>query len=317
VQQRVGEVEAIRRRIGSFAANAYMRVGTTRDETLARLRLGTGRGTGRGTDSAAVDAQQTGIYADKAVDAARVEMGVAAERLTRARSAQRDADGVVTARQSEVDALVAVADAARTSESALRAAPLDVPAAASASALRGSGGPSILGQGLLDADDLAGFVRARGHPDPGVDVEALARAFVDEGGAEGVRADLAWAQSIIETGSFGFAGSMVRPSDHNYAGIGACDSCSTGFRYPTPELGVRAQVQLLRTYADRGATTARLARPPVGRAPEDIGVRGCCSTWMALSGVWATGPQYGARILTVYNDLLRYAVERHRVAVPQ
>ena len=65
-----------------------------------------------------------------------------------------------------------------------------------------------------------------------------------EGQAEGVRGDLAFAQSIVETASFGVA------AGSNYSGIGVCDSCTGGYAFPTPLDGVRAQIQLLRNYAD-------------------------------------------------------------------
>lgn len=310
VTARETEVETVRRRIGLIAADAFMRVGTDRDDEVARLRLGDGS-----EDSAAVDAQQTAVYAGGAVEATRADLRAARGRLSGARAALRDAEAVADARRQEVDGLESVADAARSVESALRSAPLDVPAAATVSSLYGDVGPSILGSSLLSAEDLAAFSKGRGSVHPTVDLDALATAFIDEGTAEGVRADIAWAQSIIETGNFGFAGSMVLPGDHNYAGIGACDSCTRGFVYDTPQLGARAQMQLLRTYADDTITSATLARPPVGRPPEKVGVRGCCATWMALSGVWATGPGYGVKILTLYNEMLRFAVQR-RLAGP-
>lgn len=173
-------------------------------------------------------------------------------------------------------------------------------------------GPTILGATIIGAEDLAAFSAQRGGAAPSIDLAALAQHFVAEGAAEGVRADIAWAQSILETGNFGYRGSMVSPSDHNYAGIGACDSCSSGFGYASPQMGARAQMQLLRTYADDNLTTATLASPPVGRAPERSSVRGCCDTWMELSGVWATGAGYGVKILTLYNEMLAFAAARQR-----
>jgi hypothetical protein len=176
----------------------------------------------------------------------------------------------------------------------------------------GSRGPAILGVSVVPATYMAEFVRLRGRPHPSVDVEALAGHYVAEGEAEGVTGDIAWVQSILETGWFNFGGSMVRVSDHNYAGIGACDSCSSGHGYPTPASGVRAQIQLLRTYAQPGLTSDQLASPPAGRAPERSTVRGCCSTWMELTGVWATASNYGVRILEIYNELLVFAAARQR-----
>ena len=304
------DVATWRERISAFAADAYMRVGTDRDESLTQIS---------GSDdpeavSAADDSRRTSIYADNAVAAARRGRAAATRRLQTARAERATADDAVAVARSDLDALSAIGDSTRTIADAVRSAPLAVDTEAVAAGLSARGGPTILGPSLLGADDLAAFVRARGAADPSIDLDALAAAYVDEGDAEGVRADVAWAQSIVETGAFGFAGSMVHPDDHNYAGIGACDSCTSGFRYATPQLGVRAQIQLLRTYADRRVTSRSLSRPPVGRPPEQVGVRGCCTTWMALSGRWATGPQYGIKILTVYNEMLRFAADRHAAA---
>ncbi len=175
-------------------------------------------------------------------------------------------------------------------------------------------GPTILGETVIGPADLAAFSAQRAGASSSVDLLALAMYFVAEGEAEGVRADIAWAQSILETGNFGYRGSMVSTSDNNYAGIGACDSCTSGFRYASPQMGARAQMQLLRAYADDNLTTDRLGNPPVGRPPERVGVRGCCDTWMELSGVWATGPGYGVKILTLYNEMLSFAAARQRQA---
>jgi len=171
-------------------------------------------------------------------------------------------------------------------------------------------GPTVLGDSAVGAADMAAFAMARGRPDPSIDMTALAGYYLAEGQAEGVRGDIAFAQSILETGTFSFAGSKVHPTDNNYAGIGACDSCGGGTGYPTPELGVRAQVQLLRIYATKDLTTKDLGHPPAGRPPEKVGVRGCCDTWMRLSGKWATGTGYGVKILELYNQMLAFAAAR-------
>src|SRR5207253_849083 len=98
---------------------------------------------------------------------------------------------------------------------------------------------SLLGPTRLTAVQMAAFV-ARGHePHVTVSIDALARIYVEEGNALGVRADMAWAQSIVETGYFGFAGSMVHPDDNNFAGLGACDSCTHGDAYASARSGVR------------------------------------------------------------------------------
>ena len=63
-----------------------------------------------------------------------------------------------------------------------------------------------------------------------------------------MRGDVAFAQSILETGGFANPGSAA--TDNNFAGIGWCDSCKHGFNFPDAQTGVRAQLQLLRIYVD-------------------------------------------------------------------
>jgi len=174
-------------------------------------------------------------------------------------------------------------------------------------------GPLILGPSRLTAEDLAGWFRSRGRREnTTVPIEDLARLYIEEGHDEGVRGDIAFAQSILETGGFHFSpgGTVLTAADNNFGGIGACDSCARGWSFPSARLGVRQQVQLLRTYADPHLTSADLAHPPVRSRPERHGVRGCCRTWLDLNGVWATGAGYGERILQIYSDLARYALTR-------
>jgi hypothetical protein len=68
---------------------------------------------------------------------------------------------------------------------------------------------------------------------------------------------------------------------------------------------VAAQVQLLHAYASR----ALIPTPLVGQ----VGVHGCCPTWAALTGVWATSPTYAYAVLTIYKQILDWAVPK-RVA---
>jgi hypothetical protein len=140
-----------------------------------------------------------------------------------------------------------------------------------------------------------------------VSLAELTVAYQTAGALEGVKADVAFAQSIVETAYFGFpARGQVAPPDNNFAGIGACDSCQRGFTYPDAKTGVAAQLQLLHAYAAKGAPTPLLGQ---------IRVSGCCATWMALSGVWATSTSYGYTILGVYRRMLEWAInDRTRAA---
>lgn len=162
---------------------------------------------------------------------------------------------------------------------------------------------SILGPSRLTAPQLASWLTtpAGGGLEPGRASE-LATAYIEEGAAVGVRGDVAVAQAVLETGGFRFTGS------NNFAGIGHCDSCPRGFAYPTLREGVRAQVQLLRAYADRNLDPATLPGGPVaGLGLGGLSVKGCCESWWGLTGVWATALHYGGSILRLYESAVDHA----------
>jgi hypothetical protein len=180
---------------------------------------------------------------------------------------------------------------------------------------RGDVSPTVVGDSVLTADELVGWYKSEGIVGyvAGVDLPTLAKAYIDEGNAEHVRGDVAFAQSIVETGAF----TSPLTTHNNYAGIGACDTCPTGFDFPSPQMGVRAQMQLLHAYADKTVRTTTLANPPVGSDPDSLSVRGCCETWNALTGTWATDPNYGPKLMTVYLSMLAYTlVTRTQAANP-
>jgi hypothetical protein len=168
--------------------------------------------------------------------------------------------------------------------------------------------PTIVGPTMLTAAELVGWYAASGHqPHLTVPVPALAQEYVSLGAADGIRADIAFAQSVLETGYFGFpSNGQVATADNNFAGIGACDSCTTGRSFPDAHTGVAAQLQLLHGYA----TTAPMAGPMAAPA----WVTGCCPTWMDLTGIWATATDYGYRILKIYRDMVDWALARRSAA---
>jgi Mannosyl-glycoprotein endo-beta-N-acetylglucosaminidase len=168
--------------------------------------------------------------------------------------------------------------------------------------------PTIMGPPALTPADLAGWFASTGHQaNVTVPMAQLAQDYVDAGAAEGVRSDIAFAQSVIETGFFGFpAGGQLTGNDNNFAGIGACDSCAHGWAFPDARRGVAAQIQLLHAYASR----TLIPTPLVGQ----VGVHGCCPTWAALTGVWATSPTYAFAVLTIYKQILDWAVPKRLAA---
>ena len=168
--------------------------------------------------------------------------------------------------------------------------------------------PTILGPALVTAAELAAWYSSTGRAaDTTVPIARLAADYLSAGRQTGVRGDLAFAQSVIETGYFAFpVGGQLTGTDNNFAGIGACDSCSHGWSFPTALIGVGAQEELLEAYA----TPGKVATPLIG----SVGVGGCCRTWVALAGRWATSRTYGVAIMTVYKHILDWVISRRLVS---
>jgi hypothetical protein len=143
-----------------------------------------------------------------------------------------------------------------------------------------------------------------------VPVDTLAQIFIEEGAAEGVTGDIAFVQSIVETGWFRFAGS-IPSSFNNFAGIGATDTNPNPATFPDARTGVRAQIQHLRAYADPTATACTV--PPLHQPCVDLRFslvtpKGRAPTWNEFgNGNWASASTYSTTILTLFTELLAFA----------
>jgi len=163
-----------------------------------------------------------------------------------------------------------------------------------------------------DSSDLVRYFREHSGGSDGkfsVSLEALAKLYVVYGKRFGIRADMAWAQMIHETG-YGQYGGVVVPEQNNLAGIGATGPGVPGNSFASAELGVIAQYAHLAWYvypshlsdpycasveqpADGPITTPGDPRHFVidGRVH-----RGNVRTVYELSAKWAVGPDYGAAV---------------------
>ncbi len=167
----------------------------------------------------------------------------------------------------------------------------------------------ILGPSRLTAKQMADYVIAQKYtPRITVPIEILAQIYLDEGAKTGVRGDVAFAQSILETAGFANPGSA--PTDNNFAGIGWCDSCVHGFNFPDAKTGVRAQMQLLRVYVDPlFPDLAYAAKDPILLPGTlTLGFRGKVQTWWDLWGTWATGALYGQRVYDIYERMVAFSL---------
>ena len=182
----------------------------------------------------------------------------------------------------------------------------------------------VMGPALLSAEQLAArYTQNHGTNKPRIparhnDVAVVVEIYLDEGAAEGVRGDIAFVQSMLETGWLSFAGLQIPPDAYNYAGINAFDgraslpNCRRGDSQPsccmgTPQHGVLMQMQLLRSYADPATQTmrGRLISGPsdcIGDAPlwEYFGGSNCPCGKL----IWASVSDDGLTVIQMYWDAL-------------
>jgi hypothetical protein len=164
----------------------------------------------------------------------------------------------------------------------------------------------VTGQSSLTWEQIAGFFWSHqppGSPCLSVSLEELTSYFVWYGNIENVRGDIAFAQSLVETGWFRYGGS-VHCWHNNYGGF-------IGKSFPDADTGVRAQIQHLRAYADPSATSC--TQPPLNTPCADpvfsaVNPKGKAPNWNDMgNGNWAAAPDYAHKVLTIYNEMRAYA----------
>jgi len=152
---------------------------------------------------------------------------------------------------------------------------------------------SVMGRSLLGPWLRAQFLH---RSNPQVDLGTalnLSLLYEEEADREGVNPDLAFAQMVLETSYLRFGG-QVRAGQNNFSGLGALDGGDRGLVFPSPRLGIRAQVQHLKYYA----TTDALVGAPVN--PRLIYVRRASAPNASqLARAWASDPEYGRKLLAL------------------
>lgn len=157
--------------------------------------------------------------------------------------------------------------------------------------------PFIMADPSLSASDRAQFLVGQNPGlDPGFALN-FALLYEEECRMEGVNADLAFAQMILETNALRYGG-QVRAGQNNFAGLGALDGGAQGLSFPTPREGVRAQIQHLKYYG----STLPLANSPVNPRLPLIRRGSALNAWQ-LSKAWASDPDYGKKILDLMNRM--------------
>ena len=158
---------------------------------------------------------------------------------------------------------------------------------------------------MATAEQMASYLKKK-NPSVPQSVLDMLPLYLSEGEAEGVRGDIAFAQSCLETGNFTFSGSAVTLSQNNFCGLGVTQRGKTGLSFDTPQLGIRAQIQHLKAYASTDALINERIDPRFRYV-----TRGCAPyvEWLGQKENpqgkgWAAGEKYGEKILSILKAVM-------------
>ncbi len=165
---------------------------------------------------------------------------------------------------------------------------------------------AILGAPVATQKQCVKYLMAHNpNPNLAVSAEEIVAYYYEEAGREGVRADVAFAQALKETGFFRYGGDVV-PEQNNYCGLGTTGGGVRGLYFASPQIGVRAHIQHLLAYSSTRRPTTEIVDPRYELVRSRYG-NNILSKWYDLNGRWAVpGYNYGQDILSMVRDILLY-----------
>lgn len=170
----------------------------------------------------------------------------------------------------------------------------------------------IMGDSAVTVQEMVDYFQNSGEIYPveelsegGADsIEAFCQMYYEEATAEGVRPEVAFAQTMKETGFLQYGGDAFI-EQFNFAGLGTTGGGVPGNSYPDVRTGIRAQIQHLKAYATEDALEQecvddRYEYVKKGSAPY--------VEWLGQQenpeGVgWATGENYGYDIVDMIEQM--------------
>ena len=120
-----------------------------------------------------------------------------------------------------------------------------------------NGVTTIAGKSETTKEEMITFYKNSGHTYPSEilgnggaeSLDVFVQLYIDEAEAEGIRADIAFAQAMLETGYLQYGGD-VSIEQFNFAGLGATGNGVKGESFPDVRTGIRAHIQHLKAYAN-------------------------------------------------------------------
>ncbi len=122
--------------------------------------------------------------------------------------------------------------------------------------------------------------------------------YCDEAVAEGVSPEVAFCQTMCETGWLKYGGD-VKPEQFNFAGLGAVGEGANGATFENVQIGIRAQIQHLKAYACDDDLNNECVDPRFKFVK-----RSSAKYVTSLSGKWAADSMYGIKITGFIDRLL-------------
>lgn len=164
----------------------------------------------------------------------------------------------------------------------------------------------IAGTATATAAQMVAYIKSV-NPNVAKSVIKMIPLYLSEGRTEGIRGDLAFAQSCLETGNFTFKGSAVTMDQNNFCGMGVTRNGMKGSSFSTPQMGIRAQVQHLKAYANKEALVNACVDPRFKY------VKRGCIPYIEQLGIqenpnkegWSAGKNYGGQILDILSRILK------------
>lgn len=161
-------------------------------------------------------------------------------------------------------------------------------------------GTKIIGKAAATAEQMQKYIKSK-NTNVAQSVLDMVSQYIQEGKTEGIRGDIAFAQSCLETGNFTFTDSAVTLDQNNFCGIGVTSNGMKGNSFPNTKTGIRAQIQHLKAYACTEPLKKECVDPRFNFVE-----RGCAEyvEWLGIQENpkgkgWAAGSGYGNKILNI------------------
>ena len=169
----------------------------------------------------------------------------------------------------------------------------------------------IMGVSFVKSDQMVGYYLSKVgmgvypsgiYKDKGAGtINEFCKTLIAEASFEGVRAEVLFAQVMVETGWLRFGGS-VSAGQCNFGGLGSTGSGVAGASFDSVAIGLRAQTQHLKAYASTDPLLGDCVDPRFSMVK-----RGSAQYLTMLNGKWAVpGEGYGEHIALIARELSCY-----------